>query len=307
MPKYLITGGAGFIGSHLADLLTKEGDEVIVLDDLSTGSLDNLPQNKSVTFTKGTILDKNILEKAFHNLDGVFHLAAVASVQKSISNWHYCHEVNSTGTINIFLEALKSNIPVVYTSSAAIYGDSANLPLTENSDAKPMSPYAIDKYTSELQAKAFGKLKNLKTFGLRLFNVYGSRQNTDSDYSGVISIFRNAAQNDKEIVIFGDGEQTRDFIHVSDVVIALKKAMPAASAEAPIVNLCTGKASSINHLASIISAGNIKHMDAQVGSIKDSLGSPKLAEEILGFKAKVSLEEGIKDYCRIDVISEKTS
>lgn len=293
--NYVITGGAGFIGSHLAKLLLKENHQITILDDLSTGSIKNLPQD--VNFIEGNILDDSALAKAFEGVDGCFHLAAVASVQRSIDNWEYCHKVNLTGTINIFLKAAELGIPVVYTSSAAVYGAASNLPLQEDEPIHPLSPYAVDKYACELQAKVFGGVKSLKSCGLRLFNVYGEGQLKGSDYSGVISIFRQLTEEGSRLTIFGDGEQSRDFIHVSDVARAFSLAMKAASIDAPVINICTGVSISINDLAGIISqiteVRGVSYLDAQAGSIKASLGGANLAQKLLGFKSSVLFKDGI--------------
>lgn len=300
MSRYLITGGAGFIGSHLIEHLLKLDHQITVLDDLSSGNLNNLPQNSNIEFIKGDILDTETLKRAFKNTQGIFHLAAIASVQKSINDWQHCNNVNLYGAIKVFQESALNNIPVVYASSAAVYGANENLPLAENDIVNPLSPYAVDKYSCELQAKIFGKLKNLKSFGLRFFNVYGLRQAQNSDYSGVISIFKQLAIAKKDLVIFGDGEQTRDFIHVSDVAKALIKAMNAADIVAPVCNICTGKSYSINQLAEIVSkilsVKNINYEPYQIGNIKNSLGDTTLALKLLNFKAESQFEEALTQF-----------
>ncbi|KAJ6644827.1 putative DNA helicase II like [Pseudolycoriella hygida] len=254
MAKYLVTGGAGFVGTHLVKLLEKEGHLAVVLDDLSTGKLSTLP-TKNTRFFQGSILDNDILEELFQEIDGCFHLAAIASVQKSINDWLYSHQVNLSGTIKVFLQASKRNVPVVYASSAAVYGKADKLPLTENFPPNPLSPYAVDKYACELQAKIFGNINSLKSCGLRFFNVYGPQQLKDSDYSGVISILKQQLEEGKELSIFGDGMQTRDFVHVADVV---------------------SRSYSINDLAQIINKifpiKGIKYLPPQAGSIKHSVG-----------------------------------
>ncbi|MGI4775605.1 MAG: NAD-dependent epimerase/dehydratase family protein [Janthinobacterium lividum] len=290
MSRYLITGGAGFIGSHLANLLIKNGKQVTIIDDLSTGSYDNIPKTPNINFINDSILNKTLLEKSFCDVSGVFHLAAIASVRKSIDNWYYSHQVNLAGTINVFLHAAERNIPVVYASSAAVYGASKNLPLSEASLASPLSPYAVDKYICEIQAKILGTLKGLKSFGLRFFNVYGEGQSKDSDYSGVISIFKQRINRGEKLTIFGDGEQCRDFIHISDIVDAILLAMDATSSEGPVANICTGKPYTLNQLVEILSQissiSGILYEPSQLGSIKLSIGDPSLAEKIMGFKAK---------------------
>jgi len=296
MSKYLVTGGCGFIGSHLVKLLVQKGNQVVVLDDLSTGSLDNL-LGVDYKFVQGSVLDQDILKKLFKNIDGCFHLVAIASVQKSINNWHYAHQVNLTGTVNIFLQSSVQDVPVVYASSAAVYGEADDFPLRENSKINPLSPYAVDKYSCELQAKVFGKLKYLKSCGLRFFNVYGVGQLKDSDYSGVISIFKQQVEVGGELKIFGNGQQSRDFIHISDVTEMCMRSMGITSISAPILNVCTGISSSINELAQIISkigyVKAIEYLPEQVGSINISVGCPKLAYESLDYQAKYGLEIGL--------------
>ncbi|MCC8416521.1 MAG: NAD-dependent epimerase/dehydratase family protein [Rickettsia endosymbiont of Gnoriste bilineata] len=304
MSRYLVTGGAGFIGSHLVKLLTKEGHQVVILDDLSTGTF-NSSLDKNIEFIQGNILDQDIVKKVFRNLEGCFHLAAVANVQESINNWHYSHQVNLTGTINIFLQASKQNIPVVYASSAAVYGKISDFPLQENGKVSPLSPYAADKYACELQAKAFGEVKSLKNCGLRFFNVYGTGQPKNSDYSGVISIFREQVKDGKELVIFGDGNQNRDFIHVSDVTNMCVRALSMAASSAPVLNVCTGRAYSINELIQLIDKiaviKGIKYLPPQVGSINTSVGSPELTQQILNYKATYELATGLLELFSVNL------
>ncbi len=304
MSRYLVTGGAGFIGSHLVNLLTKEGHQVVILDDLSTGNFNNSVY-KDVEFIQGSILDQGIVKKVFKNIDGCFHLAALANVQGSIDNWDYSHQVNLTGAINIFLQASKQDVPVVYASSAAVYGAVSDLPLQENGKVSLLSPYAVDKYACELQAKVFGELKSLKSCGLRLFNVYGKGQIRGSDYSGVISIFKQQVTEGKELVVFGDGNQSRDFIHVSDVTNMCVRALSIAASSAPVINVCTGHAYSINDLIQlidkIVAVKGIKYLPSQVGSVHSSVGSPGLARHILNYTATCKLETGLLELFSVDL------
>lgn len=304
MSNYLVTGGAGFIGSHLVNLLVKEGSQVVILDDLSTGNFNN-SFNKNVEFVQGNILDQDILEKLFRNIDGCFHLAAIANVQESIDNWYHNHQVNLTGTINIFLQASKQNIPVVYASSAAVYGTVSDFPLQENGKVNPLSPYAVDKLACELQAKVFGELKSLKTCGLRLFNVYGKGQLRGSDYSGVISIFKQKVEEGKELVVFGDGNQSRDFIHVSDVTNMCVRALSIASISAPVLNVCTERTYSINELIQLINkiaiVKGIKYLPNQAGSINSSVGSTELAQQLLNYIPVYELKAGLLELFSVNL------
>lgn len=297
MSRYLITGGAGFIGSHLADRLIAEGHQVTILDDLSSGKEGNI--NIDCKFINGCITDQKLVETIFSEVDFCYHLAAIPSVQKSIEKWVACHEANLTGAINVFNEAAKRNVPVIYASSAAIYGNSLEVPISEDSDIDPESPYGLDKYCCELQAKLFGKIYGLKNIGLRFFNVYGKRQDPKSPYSGVISIFADKIINNKTIEVFGDGTQERDFIFVEDVINALIAAEDKVSVESEVYNICTGNAISINELIksffSVLGKEvEVKYSSAREGDIYRSLGRHIKAENKLGFKSKIDLKTGLK-------------
>ncbi len=300
MSNFLITGGAGFIGSHLVEHLLAKGHYVYVIDDFSTGSLDNLPKHSNLNVTKSCITEENLIKHMPGRIDGVFHLASIASVQKSFDEWVYANLVNLNGTINIFNLASDLCAPVVYASSAAVYGDNTSLPIGENQPVNPLSPYAMDKYSCEIQAKLFAKEKGLRSYGLRLFNVYGDRQAKNSDYSGVITIFRDLIKSNKEITIHDDGNQSRDFIHVKDVVRAMELAMDNATIEASFANICTGNSLSINQIIEKISKfAKIKgrvYSKALTGSIRHSLGNPAKAYKELGFKAELSIDNFLKEF-----------
>src|ERR1700677_1344253 len=225
-PKhYLVTGGAGFIGSHLVDALIAKNHRVTVLDDLSTGKRENV--NPQATLIVGDTTDFDTVERAFEGIDGCFHLAAVASVEKSIVEWVRTHSVNITSTVNIFQAASKAKgrIPVVYTSSAAVYGDCDKIPTSEDTDKRPLTAYGVDKYACDLHANVAWNVHNVPNIGMRPFNVYGPRQDPGSPYSGVISIFFDRMRQGQPITIFGDGGQMRDFVYVGDAVKAFAAAM----------------------------------------------------------------------------------
>ena len=284
MSTYLVTGGAGFIGSHLVDRLILEGNKVIVLDDISDGKEANL--NPEAEFIQGTILDSALLENIFAQIDFCYHLAATASVHKSISDWEKVHTNNLTGSIAIFNAASSADVPVIYASSAAVYGVPAKTPIAENDPTNPTSPYGLDKLCAEKQAKLFGDIHGLKSLGLRFFNVYGSRQDPSSPYSGVISIFVDRISKNMPVKIYGDGGQERDFIHVEDVVEALMQSREYASIESDIYNVCTGSAITINELAKIISEilgkkAEILHEPAREGDIYKSIGNASKIRNIL--------------------------
>jgi UDP-glucose 4-epimerase len=298
---YLITGGAGFIGSHLADSLLTAGHLVTVLDNLSTGKQENLAP--AVKLIVNDICDSAAVAKAMDGCDGVFHLAAIASVTKSMEEWAHTHQVNQTGAVIVFDEAAKRNIPVVYASSAAVFGDNPNLPLTEKSETKPLSPYGLDKLLCEWQAAMGARCHGLKSVGLRFFNVYGTRQDPKSPYSGVISILMEKLKNKQPILIYGNGEQSRDFVHVFDVVkhlVASMRQLHLGNVSAEIFNVCTHKATSVKELASLLiqisnSGSDINHAQERIGDIKHSLGDNTKAKTELKIEATTTLEDGLTD------------
>lgn len=246
MGKYLVTGGAGFLGSHLVDFLIDAGHEVIVVDDFSQGSYEH-PKAKTI---KTNILNEDVVRPYFQGVDGCYHLIGIPSVIMTMDNWFHFHATNQQGSFVVFKLAIEAgNIPVVYASSCAVYGDTTQLPLKESQLIRPLSSYGCDKLAVELNAYALGQNYQLPTLGLRFFNLYGPRQNPQSPYSGVITKFINKLKDNKQPIIFGDGYQTRDFIFVNDVVRAVVKAMDVVSTEGEVVNVCTGIGISINQLA----------------------------------------------------------
>jgi UDP-glucose 4-epimerase len=311
---YLVTGGAGFIGSHLCHALVADGHTVRVLDDLSTGHRANLPANTELI--EGDIADPLAMEAAVAGVDGCFHLAAIASVQRGMEDWVGVNRVNLAGTITLFDEVrrLTPPPPVVYASSAAVYGDCADLPITEAAAKRPLSAYGADKYGCELHALVASHVHHVPTVGLRFFNVYGPRQDPSSPYSGVISIFCDRLRRGAPVEVFGDGGQTRDFIYVADVVVALRAAMAyapptaaagtaalpgTATARASVFNVCTGVAVSVIELATTIAAlagvtADIRHAPPRPGEIRHSIGSSELAREALGLAAPVALRDGLR-------------
>lgn len=302
MPRYLITGGCGFIGSNLAEAMVSAGHDIRILDDLSTGKRENAPT--AAELVVGSITDPGTVEAAMTGIDGCVHLAAIASVQRATEDWAGASKVNLTGTINIFdaaRRAANGPLPVVYASSAAVYG-TASLPvITEDAPKQPTSAYGADKYGCEQHARIGGQLFGLPTFGLRFFNVYGPRQDPSSPYSGVISIFMNRVAKGTAIAINGDGEQLRDFIYIDDVVAAIQAALGAASAAAPVANICTGDPTTINDLLAVIgrSFGTLPqaaYAPPRPGDIQRSLGGNALAKRLLHWHPRVGLEEGLRKY-----------
>jgi UDP-glucose 4-epimerase len=300
MSLFLVTGGAGFIGSHLCDALLARGDRVRILDDLSTGRRANVPP--SAELIVGDIADPEAALAATDGIDGCFHLAAIASVERGVNDWLGTHRANLTGAISIF-DAIRrhgTKAPVVYASSAAVYGDCQTIPIAESAERRPLSAYGADKYGCELHAVTATHVHGIPTVGLRFFNVYGPRQDPRSPYSGVISIFAERIARGEPVVIYGDGEQTRDFVHVSDVVAALLAGMKLRPEVASVFNVCTGTATSILALAGLIAAitgknPDVGHGPPRAGEIRHSLGDPTTMRQALGLGAMVALREGLTD------------
>ncbi|MBF0588592.1 MAG: NAD-dependent epimerase/dehydratase family protein [Magnetococcales bacterium] len=306
MGTYLITGGCGFIGSHLSDALLARGDQVRVLDDLSMGKRENI--SDACELTVGDVADLETVQEVMKGVDGCFHLAAIASVQRSNEDWLGTHRINQTGSINVFDSARFCRddgqpAAVVYASSAAIYGDNPNIPLNESARQGPLTAYGADKLGSELHARVAGQAHGVPTLGFRFFNIYGPRQNPDSPYSGVISIFADRIRDGKPIKIFGDGGHVRDFVYVSDVVRFLLAAMEAAKPEAAVWNVCRGEGTTIKDLALHLfaAAGKevpIEHTPPRAGDILLSIGDASGVEAALNVRAEVSLKEGLKETMR---------
>jgi UDP-glucose 4-epimerase len=294
----LVTGGAGFIGSHLCEALLARGDQVRVLDDLSTGKRANLTAR--VELIVGDVADPTAVQRAVNGVAGCFHLAAIASVERGVNDWLGTHRANLTGTITLFdaIRRMPTKVPVVYASSAAVYGDSATIPLTESTECCPLSAYGADKYGSELHARVASHVHGIPTVGLRFFNVYGPRQDPQSPYSGVISIFCERIRRGVPIDVFGDGGQTRDFVYVADVVTALLAAMQLRRTDAPVFNVCTGTAISVLELAGVVAdaAGmslDARHKPSRSGEIRQSMGSRGLAQAAMSLPSPVPLRTGI--------------
>jgi len=299
--RYLVTGGCGFIGSHLCDALIERGHSVRILDDLSTGTTDYL--SSSVELVIGNVVDSDLVKKAIKGMDGCFHLAAVASVERSMNDWVGAHKINQQATVNIFDASRsmsnKKTVPIVFASSAAIYGDNASLPLGENTAARPISAYGADKLGSEHHARVAWLSHGVSTVGLRFFNVYGPRQNPDSPYSGVISQFMDRTLKGEPLIIYGKGDQTRDFIYVSDVINYLIQAMANQNGESSVYNVCTGQSTSISQLAktlSIVSGSTLKieYKPARSGDIASSLGDPSRIVNRYAIQHQIELGEGLK-------------
>lgn len=304
MSRWLITGGAGFIGSHLADALLARGDTVRVLDNLHSGKLSNLPPG--VEFMRGDVAERADVRAGFEGVDGCFHLAAIASVDRSTQWWASAHETNLSGAIEVFeaaRDAAGGPKPVVYASSAAVFGDQDRFPLREDSQVRPISAYGVDKLGCELHARIGGQIFGLPTIGLRFFNVYGPRQDPASPYSGVIAKFLNGVASGAPLLVLGDGLQKRDFVYIADAVAHLTAAMDRLAsrllANASVFNVCTGIGTTLIDLISTIERASgatavVHRGPARTGDIRVSLGDPTLATQVLGATAKTALVEGIR-------------
>lgn len=299
MSLYVVTGGAGFIGSHLADALLAAGHRLRVVDDLSTGHRHNL--DPQVELLVGDIADPALMDQALEGAAGVFHLAAVASVARSNEDWLGTHRTNQTGTITVLDAARRQGrIPVVYASSAAIYGDQGEGPIDEGATHAPNTAYGADKLGSELHARVAFQVHRVPTLGFRFFNVFGPRQDPASPYSGVISIFAARIAAGQALTLHGDGLQTRDFVFVEDVVRHLCAGMELlhAAPQAAVFNVCTGRATSVLELAQTLARIDgrplvMRFGPVRAGDIRASLGDPAAATAVLGIKARISLEAGL--------------
>lgn len=299
--KVLVTGGAGFIGSHLVPQLLANSYSVVVLDNLYSGKIENLKGSRGNTnfgFVQADIRNKEALNTAFHGVDAVVHLAALIDVAASVADPLSAHDVNVTGTVNLLQQAVKSKVKrFVFASSTAVYGEATALPVKEDTVLKPISPYAASKAAGEAYCTAFANCYGLNTTSLRFFNVFGSG-NENNPYSGVITKFLCNALNNEVLTVNGDGEQTRDFIHVSDVADAIVCALAGKALKGDVFNVCTGVPTSVNQLVDalkVITRKNlqVKHGSARQGDVRHSYGDPAKSAAKLRFKSKVSLSDGL--------------
>jgi UDP-glucose 4-epimerase len=287
----LVTGGGGFIGSHLVEALLDRGHKVRVLDNFTTGRLDRI--NGSAELVKGDIRDGESIAPSFQGVDCVFHTAALPRVPLSIDNPLETHMVNVVGTINVLLAARRASVRrVVFSGSSSVYGDQPHLPLDEAMRPNPLSPYALQKLAGEQYTRLFHRLYGIETLTLRYFNVFGPRMATEGAYLTVISAFLQARREGRPLTIYGDGEQTRDFTHVRDVVRANLLAMDATIADGRAINIGQGRGVSVNWIASQIH-GSTVFRDARTGDVRHTLADNSLAEEILGWRPQVTTEQGL--------------
>ena len=297
MMKIVITGGAGFIGSNLAEELAKK-HEVVIIDDLSTGRVENV-EDLDLELVRGSITDPDMLKQNFRGVDYVFHQAALPSVQRSIEYPVLANEVNICGTLNVLVAARDAEVKkVIYASSSSVYGDTPELPKREDMKPDPKSPYAVAKLAGEYYCRVFNEIYGLKTVALRYFNVYGPRQDPSSDYAAVIPKFANRIMAGKAPIIYGDGEQTRDFTFVRDVVQANVLAMESDAIG--VFNVATGTRISVNDLAGMVMGiiGNrvdCVHEEPRAGDVRDSLGDISRAHAGFGYAPRYGMEDGLKE------------
>lgn len=305
--KYLVTGGAGFIGSHIVRTLLEQGASVRVLDNFSTGKRENLEDltrqfnGDRFQVLEGDLRDASRVEEAVRGVEVIFHEAAFVSVPQSMDEPQTCFDVNITGTSRLLDMARAAGVRrVVLASSAAIYGESDALPLVEETLPQPLSPYAVSKRVGEMYAELFTGSFGLEAVALRYFNVYGPRQRPDSMYAAAVPIFARRLLDGKPVTVFGDGGQTRDLINVHDVVRANLIASEHAKAAGKIFNICTGVETRLLDLLDVMyelvpNAPQPEFAAPRAGDIYRSVGSPQKAADVMGFRAEVSLVDGLKE------------
>ncbi len=293
MAKYLVTGGAGFIGSHLVDRLIEQNNEVVVIDNLSTGKKENL--NPKADFHQLDICDFEKIKPLFEALDYIFHLAAIPRVPLSIEDPIGTSEVNIMGTINVFKAAAEAQVKrIVFASSSSVYGDQKEFPLKEDMIPNPLSPYAMQKLVGEQAAKLFGNLYSTPIISLRYFNVYGPGIDFNSDYSLVLGKFLRLRSQNKPLTIYGDGEQTRGFCYVDDVTEVNIKAMESKNIKGgEVINIGQEKSYSVNYLSKLI-GGEVQHLPARIGYVRHTQADISLARELLGWQPKIDFGAGVQ-------------
>src|SRR5437870_13682938 len=298
--RYLVTGGAGFIGSNTVDELVQRGHSVVVLDDFSGGKEENLGEIRNkITIIKGSITDLEVVRKAMHEAEFVLHLAARTSVPRSVKDPLETNRTDVEGTLNVLVAAKELKIKrVVFAASSAAYGETAALPKVETMQPQLISPYGVTKYVGELYAQAFLKCSGLETVSLRYFNIYGARQDPSSPYSGVLAKFCTAFLEDTPPVVFGDGEQTRDFTYVDNAVQANLLACEAPNVARKVFNIGCGVRVSLNEVLRALTKITGKTLEAKydpprVGDIRDSQADISQAKEFLGYDPQIGFEEGL--------------
>ena len=298
----LVTGGAGFIGSHIARSLIEQGARVRIIDNLSTGYEANLNEiGGSLDFINASIADPNALKSALQDVELIFHEAAIPSVPKSVAQPRETHEASVNGTCSLLLAARDAKVRrLVYAASSSVYGDQRESPKHESMRPDPLSPYAVAKLVGEYYCQVFTRTYGLETVCLRYFNVFGPRQDPSSPYSGVISRFIRALESGEPPVIYGDGEQTRDFTYVANAVEANLRAAQAAGASGRVFNIANGQSVSINEVLEVLKQltgrtdVSAEYAEPRVGDVRDSLADLGAARSVLGYAPQVGLEEGLR-------------
>ena len=309
MASYLVTGGAGFIGSHVATELVRRGHQVRVLDNLVTGKRRNLDHLSGIDFIEGDVADLAACQRAVRGVDYVLHQAAIPSVPRSVKDPVSSNRANIDGSLNVLVAARDAGVRrLVYAGSSSAYGDTPTLPKREDMATRPLSPYALQKLVAEQYCQMFTTLYGFETVTIRYFNVFGPRQDPGSPYSGVISLFATALLAGRQPIIYGDGAQTRDFTYVSNVVDGVLRACGAPDAAGHVINVATGGRISLNELLQTMNRilGSDIHaiyMDVRAGDVRDSQADITKARELLGYVPLVGLEEGLAAtiaWCRDD-------
>jgi UDP-glucose 4-epimerase len=307
MANYLVTGGAGFIGSHLTEELVRRGHRVRVADSLITGKRQNLEHIPGVEFLEGDLAELPFAERAVQGIDYVLHQAAIPSVPRSVKDPVTSNRANIDASVNVLVAARDAGVKrLVYAGSSSAYGDTPTLPKREDMATGPLSPYALQKLVAEQYCQMFTRLYGFQTVTIRYFNVFGPRQDPSSPYSGVISLFSSALLEGRRPVIYGDGGQTRDFTYVANVVDGVLRACDATDASGEVINVATGGRISLNHLLAAMNRTLGTNIDAvyeasRVGDVRDSQADITKAKRLLGYTPIVSLEEGIGrtlEWCR---------
>ena len=300
--RVLVTGGCGFIGSHIVDKLVELGSDVIVLDDLSTGNLDNIKHCiDRVEFIKGDIRDQALVDKALNGVELISHQAALRSVPKSVGRPFDYHDVNVTGTLNLYLKAEEKGVQrIVYASSSSVYGERFDFPEKETDSPKPLSPYAATKLFAEYYGYVFSQLYGLEVVSLRYFNVFGPRQSLENKYAVVVPKFITCLLKNESPPIYGDGNQERDFSYIEDVVEANILALTKDGVGGEVFNIAGGAPQSVNHLWDVlqeITAKNTKpvYLESRLGDVKKTYAEIEKAKKLLGWQPKVDFEQGLKE------------
>jgi nucleoside-diphosphate-sugar epimerase len=307
MAHYLVTGGAGFIGSHLAEALVQRGHRVRVVDNLITGKRLNLDHLPAVEFVEGDLADPEVAAAVVEGVDYVLHQAAIPSVPRSVKDPITSNRANVDASLNVLVAARDAGVKrLVYAGSSSAYGDTPTLPKREDMATNPLSPYALQKLVAEQYCQLFTQLYGLETVTIRYFNVFGPRQDPGSPYSGVISLFATALIEGRQPIIYGDGEQTRDFTYIANVVDGVLRAVEAPGAAGEVINVATGGRVSLNHLLATMNGivggrAEAIYREPRAGDVRDSQADITKATTLLGYVPLVGLEEGLRatlEWCR---------